>query len=230
MKSYRAELIRFVNRSSAAMILLCVGATLFSMSNAGPQHQTPLWGFRQMSILTATLLMGRAAVLASGDFSSGTIRAWLISRPNRAEVFSGKLAASLSFAVITSAATSLSCYALSGTMGAVPSVGAMLVAAGQLAFAAGVLTFFGHAAGVLTRSIPVALTLTLVWILPAEKGLQGHSGGLDAWLPGNVTQDITRNQLQHGMTPLGAALHAALPFIVLDAVALALFLRRDVNS
>ncbi|NKZ04281.1 ABC transporter permease [Actinomadura latina] len=230
MKSYRAELLRFANRSSAALILLCIAFTLFSMNNAGPQHHSPLWGFRQVAILTATLLMGRAAVVASSDFSSGTIRSWLISRPSRTEVFSGKLTASLTFAVLTSLITGLAGYALSGAMGDVPGFGAMAAATGQLAFAGAALTFFGHAVGVLTRSVPVALTLTLVWILPAEKGLQGRSDTLDKWLPGSILQDITLNHLQQGMSPLGAALHSALPFIVLDVIALALFLRRDVSS
>ncbi|MEV5576798.1 hypothetical protein AB0L06_42810 [Spirillospora sp. NPDC052269] len=230
MKSYRAELLRFVNRSSIALLLLCVGLILFSMSNAGHQHHTPLWGFRQAAILTATLLLGRAAVVASGDFSSGTIRAWLISRPSRAEVFSGKLAASITFAVGAAVLAGAVAYALSGTMGDVPGFGAMAEATGQLAFAGTVLTFFGHAVGVLTRSIPVALTLTLVWILPAEKGLQGHSATLDKWLPGSVLQDITLNRLRQGMSPTGAALHSALPFVLLDVLALVLFLRRDVNN
>ncbi|MCW2917431.1 MAG: hypothetical protein JWN52_5499 [Actinomycetia bacterium] len=230
MRSFRAELLRSINRSTAAFALLCVGFTLFSMANAGPQHHTPLWGFQQVGIFTATLLMGRAAVVSASDFSAGTIRPWLISQPSRRSVFTGKLAGSVAIAVAVSVLVGLISFALSGVFGSVPSIGDMAVATGQLAFACTALSFFGHAVGVLTRSVPVALTITLVWILPGEKVMQGHSAELDRWLPGGVLQEITLGKLAQGSTPLGAALHSALPFVLLDLLALGLFFRRDVNS
>jgi ABC-type transport system involved in multi-copper enzyme maturation permease subunit len=223
-------LLRAVNRSGAPFLLLCIVFTLFSIVNAGPQHQTPLWGFRQVAIFTATLVMGRAAVVAANDFTTGTIRAWLISSPGRRAIFAGKLGASATVGLLAAVVVGLAGYAASGLVGAVPAAPAMTLAIAQLALACVALSIFGHAVGVLTRSVPVALTVTIGWILPAEAVLQGHSRTLDRWLPGNVLQDFTLGAVAKGSTPLGAVVHATVPFIVLDAVALAFFLRRDVNS
>lgn len=230
MRSFRAELLRSANRATLAFTLFCMAFTLFSMANAGPQHHSPLWGFRQVGIFTATLLMGRAAVVAANDFSTGTIRPWLISRPSRQSVFAGKFAASVAIAVGVSVLVGLIGYVLSGVFGSVPSIGAMVTATGQLALACGALSFFGHAVGVLTRSVPVALTITLAWVLPAEKVIQGRSAEVDKWLPASVLQDITLGKVAHGSTPLGATLHSVLPFVLLDVLALVWFLRRDVSS
>jgi hypothetical protein len=43
MKTYRAELLRSLNRTTIAFTALCVLFTLFAMSDAGPQGQDPLW-------------------------------------------------------------------------------------------------------------------------------------------------------------------------------------------
>jgi hypothetical protein len=230
MKTYRAELLRAANRSGAGFLLLCIAFTLFSMFNAGPQHQTPLWGFRQVAIFTATLVMGRAAVVASNDFSTGTIRPWLISTRTRPGTFLGKLGASATVGLVAAVVVGLVGYATSGLFGAVPSFSDMALAVGQLGLACVALAVFGHAVGVFTRSVPVALTITIGWILPAEAILQGHSRTLDQWLPGNVLQDFTLGGVGHGSTWASAAVHATLPFIVLDLIALVFFLRRDVNS
>ncbi|AEV84176.1 hypothetical protein ACWT_3153 [Actinoplanes sp. SE50] len=230
ISSYRAETLRALSRSSAAFLALCTALTWFSMVNAGPQHQTPLWGFRQVAIFTATLVLGRAAVVAAGDFGSGTIRPWLISARTRPGTFLGKLAASATFGLVTALVTGLAGEAVSGLLGPVPAPAAMALAVAQLGFACVALAVFGHAAGMLTRSVPVALTVAIGWILPAEAVLQGHSATVDRWLPGNVLQDFTLGGVAAGSTWAGAAVHATLPFLALDAIALALFLRRDVND
>jgi hypothetical protein len=225
MRTYRAELLRSANRGTASILAVCLAFAVFSMSNAGPQHEPPLWGFQQAAIFVATLLMGRAATVAAGDFSGGTIRAWIISAPSRGPVFLGKLAASISVALGASAVAGLTAYAVSGVFGTVPALAGMAGATGRLAVAAVGFTVFGHAVGVTTRSVPVALAVTIGWVLPAEAVLKGRSTALDPWLPGSVFHDLT---LGHG--DAGAALHAALPFVVLDVVALVLFLRRDIGS
>ncbi|HEY4458909.1 MAG TPA: hypothetical protein VGN81_31640 [Pseudonocardiaceae bacterium] len=230
MTTYRAELLRYVNRTTIAFTVLCILFTLFAMSNAGPQGQDPLWGFRQVAILTATLLMGRAAVISANDFSTGTIRPWLISRPSRRSVFTGKLGASVSYALIAAVIIAAISYLGSGVFGTTPGFAGMAVATGQFALACAALTIFGHAVGVLTRSVPAAVAITVAWILPVEKVLQGRSRTLDQWLPGNLLQDITLGQVGAGQTAGGAILHATIPFILLDVVALVVFARRDVNS
>src|SRR5262245_22029474 len=91
MKHIRAELLRSANRSGVALLAVCLALTLFSMLNAGPQGEPPIWGFRQAAIFVATLAMGRAATTAASDFSLGTIRPWLISASSRGGAFFGKL-------------------------------------------------------------------------------------------------------------------------------------------
>jgi hypothetical protein len=230
MRTYRAELLRSANRATLALLLCCLTLAVFAMSNAGPQHQPPLWGFRQAAIIIATLLMGRAATVAAGDFSTATIRPWLISTPSRGPVFIGKLAASVSIALAVAVVAGTAAYAVSGVLGQVPSLRDMAVATAQLAVACAALSVFGHAVGNATRSVPVALTVALGWILPAEAVLQGRSALLDTWLPGTILHGLTLGDVPAGSTPLSAVAHACLPFAVLDAVALFLFLRRDVNA
>ena len=230
MTTYRAELLRARSRTTLVFLMLCIVFTLFSMSNAGPQGHPPLWGFREVAILTATLLMGRGAVVAANDFSTGTIRPWLVSRPSRFSVFTGKLAASVTVALGAAVVIGLVSFAASGVFGEAATARDMAVATGQFALACVALTIFGHAVGVLTRSVPAALAITIAWVLPAEKVLQGRSSALDQWLPGNLLQDITLGVIGYNTSPAAAVLHATVPFILLDVVALALFTRRDINS
>ncbi|MGI5233021.1 hypothetical protein [Actinoallomurus sp. CA-142502] len=230
MRTYRAELLRSASRATGCLLLLCLCLAVFSMSNAGPQHEPPLWGFRQAAIFIATLLMGRAATVTAGDFSTGTIRPWIISTRSRGPVFLGKLAASLTIEVGTAVLMGLGAYLVSGVFGRVPPVGAMATATAQLALACAALSVFGHATGVMTRSVPVALTVTLGWILPAEAVLQGRSARLDRWLPGSVLHDFTLGHVAPGGTTAEAVFHATLPLVLLDAAALVFFLRRDINS
>ncbi|MCC9309531.1 hypothetical protein LN042_21035 [Kitasatospora sp. RB6PN24] len=229
IRSYRAELLRSTSRGTTWFLAFCFALMVFSMSNAGPQHQSPLWGFRQAGIVVATLLMGRAATAAAGDFSSGTIRAWLISVPSRLRLGLGKLAASASiaagFAVLAGAAG----YAVSGLFGRMPGVGDMAAATAELLGACVILSVFGHATGLLTRSVPAALTVSLAWILAAEHVLEGRFAHSTQWLPGLVTQRLTQHKLTVEALP-GALAHALLPFVLLDGLALLLFVRRDVTS
>jgi ABC-type transport system involved in multi-copper enzyme maturation permease subunit len=169
-------------------------------------------------------------VVAANDFSTGTIRPWLISRPTRSGVFAGKLVASMVIALILAVVIGAVSYAATGLFGTVPTMRDMGAAFGEFALACVALSVFGHAIGVLTRSVPAALAITIGWILPVEKVLQGRSRVLDQWLPGNLLQDITVGQLGHGQTPAGAVLHAVVPFLLLAAIAMFFFLRRDINN
>ncbi len=230
MKSFRAELARAMNRSTIWFVLLCVVLSVFAMSNARGQGHVPLWGFRQAGIFVSTLLMGRAATVAAGDFSSGTIRPWLISTASRGSSWGGKLAANLVYAVGVSIICSAVAYATSGAFGAVPSLSDAATAAGQLAAAGIALSLFGHAVGLLTRSIPVSLVITIGWILPVEHLLDGRFAHSDQWLPGLVSQQITLDKLASHSSATGAAIHAIVPFVILEVIAALYFLRRDISN
>jgi hypothetical protein len=229
-RSYRAELLRSANRSTAALALLCLALTLVAMRAAGPQARPPLWGLRNASIYTATLLMGRAAVMAAGDFTSGTIRPWLIAAPGRTGVGLGKLAASVTVALASCLTIGALAWPATAVLGTAAAPAAAAAATGGLALASTALTVFGHAVGLLTRSVPLALTLTLGWVLPGEALLEGTSPHADRWLPGTLLHAITLGHLPTGSTAAVAAAHAVLPFLMLEALALTVFARRDVNS
>jgi ABC-2 type transport system permease protein len=230
MRTYRAELLRFISRGNLAFVLLCLALPAFGMINAKPQHHVPIWGFQQASIIVATLMMGRAATVTAGDYSTGTIRAWLIAAPGRAQVITQKLAASLTVSVGFAVLAGVFAFAFSAVLGTVPGVGETAKAAGELAAAAAILTLFGHAVGVLTRSVPVALTVTLAWILPAEHVLDGPIKHADHYLPGLISADITLGQPPPGISWASALAHAAIPLLVLDLLAMVWFVRRDVTS
>lgn len=229
MRTWSAELLRGTNRATAALVLVCLAGAVFVMVTNAPTHP-PLYGFRQAAILVATLLMCRTATVAAGDFGAGTIRPWLISAPARIPVFLGKLAASVSLALAVSVITGAVAYVAGGVLGDVPGPVHMVTATAELGVAAAILTVFGHAAGMISRSIPVALAITLGWVLPVEKTLDGHWPRLEPWLPAAVVQDITHGQLAAGTTWAGAIAHAAVPFLALDILALILFCRRDITS
>jgi ABC-type transport system involved in multi-copper enzyme maturation permease subunit len=227
MITYRAELLRSLSRATYWFLGMCLGLIVFGMVNAKPQHHLPLNGFRQAAIIVATLIMGRAATLAAGDFSSGTIRPWLISSPRRGSVCLGKLAASVTVAVVFSIAAGLVGFAASAALGTVPSLSEVASLAGQLLLACVAFTIFGHGIGVLIRNIPVALCVTLGWVLAGEHLLASDNGS--RWLPGLVAQKITLGKFTGGEYA-GALAHVFIPFLLVEALALVLFLRRDVNN
>jgi hypothetical protein len=230
MRTFRAELLRVLSRGSGLFFLLCLALGLFSMLNAPGQHQTPLWGFRQASIFIATLLMARAATVAAADYSTGTIRPWLIAAPRRGRVVVEKLLASLTVGVLFSVFAGIAAYGFSSAQGTVPALRDDLQTTAWLAIAAIGFTLFGHAVGVLTSSIPAALGITLAWVLPGEAVLSGPIKHADKVLPGTVTHDITLGDLAHGLSWPIAVAHALVPFLILEIAAIVWFVRRDVTS
>lgn len=227
MKTYRAELLRSLNRATCWFLALCLGLMVFAMLNAKPQHHVPLWGFQQAGITVASLIMGRAAVVAAGDFSTGTIRAWLISNPRRGAVCLGKLAASITVAIAFSVIAGVVGFVMSAALGTAPKISDSASTTGEFLLASVGLTIFGHAVGVLARNIPIALTITLGWILPGEHLLA--SDDRSHWMPGIVAQQITLGRFS-GSEYAGALAHVFIPFLIIEAVALVFFLRHDVNS
>jgi len=227
MTTYRAELLRSLGRGTGWFLGLCLGLFVFGMLNAKPQHHVPLHGFRQASIIVATLIMGRAATVAAGDFSNGTIRPWLISTPRRSTVCLGKLAATLTITVVFSAVAGVVGFVTSAALGTVPTITDTASVAGEFLLAGTAFTLFGHGVGVLIRNIPVALTVTLGWVLAAEHLLASDSAS--PWLPGLAAQKITLGKYI-GSQYAGALAHVFVPFLIIEAVALVFFLRRDVNN
>lgn len=224
----RAELLRTLTRGHLALLAMLVALAAFSMANAGPQGNAPIQGFRDVSIFLATFLMGRAATAAS-DYRTGTLRPWLISRPHRGQLFAGKLAASVTVAVVAAAVLVILAWPLTALFGHPAAASAVVGSAGSFLLARIALTLFGHAVGLITRSVPAALTITLGWILPAEAVLSGSLDRPDRWLPGLLLRGVTDGVTPAGLTTAGVVAHALLPFVALEALALLTFFKRDVT-
>jgi hypothetical protein len=66
--------------------------------------------------------------------------------------------------------------------------------------------------------------------LAVEHVLEGRFAHSTEWLPGLAAQLITLDRVASGDSRLGMSAYAIAPFAVLEDIALASFLRRDVNS
>lgn len=229
MVTARAELLRTLTRGHVVLLGVLAALAAFSMANAGPQGNAPIQGFRDVSIFLATFLMGRAATAAASDYRTGTLRPWLISRPHRGQLFAGKLAASVTVAVVAALVLLVLVWPLTALFGHPAPASALAGSAGSFLLACTALTLFGHAVGVITRSVPAALTITLGWILPAEAVLSGSLDHPDRWLPGLLLRSVTDGVTPAGLTTAGVVGHALLPFVALEALALPTFLKRDIT-
>lgn len=229
LMSARAELLRTLTRGNAALLAVMAALVAFAMARAGPQGNLPIQGFRDVSIFLATFLMGRAATAAASDYRTGTLRPWLISRPQRSQVYVGKLTASLAVAVVAALILLTLTWPLTALFGHPASASTMAVGAGQFLLACVALTVFGHAIGMVTRSVPAALTITLGWILPAEAVLSGSLDHPDQWLPGLLLRSVTDGVTPIGLSAAAVVAHALFPFVVLEALAMITFLRRDLT-
>lgn len=227
MSSIRAELIRALTRGNLALLALMTALVAFAMVKAGPQGHPAVQGFKDASIFLATFLMGRAATTAASDYRAGTLRTWLISQPSRMITYAGKLAASLAVACIGGLVLIGVAWGLSALLGPPVAAAPAATMTGQFLLACVSLTLFGHAAGILTRSVPAALTITLGWILPAEAVLSGSVTQPDHWLPGLLLRSVTDGVTPAGMTAPTVIAHALVPFLILEAIALVTFFRRD---
>lgn len=229
MRSFRGELIRSFNRGNVALVAGLIILIGFAMANAVPQGNAPIQGFWDVSIFLAVFLMGRAATTVARDCSSGSLRPWLISDPRRFSVFAGKLGASVAITVITAVALLAVAWILTAAFGRLADLSTILTTGGEFLLACIALTFFGHAAGLVTRSVPVALTVTLGWILPAEAVVAGSIVHPDHWLPGLLLRSVTAGVIPPGLTTATVIAHALLPFLALEVIAVVTFLRRDIT-
>lgn len=225
----RAELLRTLTRGHVALLAVLAALVGFAMAQAGPQGNAPIQGFRDVSIFLATFLMGRAAVAAAGDYRTGTLRPWLISRPHRGQVYAGKLAASMTVSVVAAVVLLGLAWPLTTLFGHPSTASTLAGCAGSFLLACIALTVFGHAVGLITRSVPAALTITLGWILPAEAVLSGSFAHPNQWLPGLLLRSVTDGVIPAGLTTAGVVAHALLPFVALEALALFTFLQRDLT-
>jgi ABC-2 type transport system permease protein len=180
------------------------------------------------------------AVSVAGEFSGGTIRNLLLLEPRRLRLLAGKVAALLVFValgfVVAEAVSIASAYALAAIRG-VPThewltgsgVSSSMSVLGDAVLAGAGWALLGAAVGVIVRSVPAALAVALVWVMPFENIVYRAWSGAAHWFPGLLLQGLgagTGGSLGWSRTAVTLAVY----LMVLSAVAAASFVRRDVTA
>ena len=211
IRTYRAELAKLLRRrvvlvTLAAVLLFAVGGAAIVLQPADPAGPvrdasggTPTLEslaaagggtevFRVAVAFTGTFLFVVFVGVIAAEFSRGTIRTMLLRQPLRARLLAGKLAALLTFAAVTLAATEALTWVAArlqaSSAGVDASAWTSLHALGAAVSDYGAVLLWisgyavlGMALGVLVRSVPVALAVGIAWAGPFEHLVQ------NAWRP-----------------------------------------------
>jgi ABC-2 type transport system permease protein len=210
--------------------------TIEALSGAGGGTEV----FRLAASFAGTFLFVVFVGVTAAEFSRGTIRTMLLRQPRRVTLLAGKLAAVLSFAAVTLAATEVATWVagrvLAPGAGVSTDAWTSMAAVGHALgdFALALLWVAGYAilgttVGVLLRSVSVALAVGIAWAGPVEHLLQ------DAWAPAKrFFPGLLLEAVATGGTPDVAASRAVLTvaaYMVLAAcIGCAVFARRDVTA
>jgi ABC-type transport system involved in multi-copper enzyme maturation permease subunit len=192
-----------------------------------------------MGFMSAFLLAMFVAVVAV-EFSRGTFRTMLLQEPGRARVFAGKLTAIVGFTICAVAVGELASIAMSFAMASSQDVDKSqwltadgLAHAGEaLARAAGyvlVSAVIAAVVGVLARSVPIGVGITLVWFGPIENIIGDGTSAGERYFPGLLLRAL----ISPGSTSVGTgeALATLAVYSVIAAGVGAIALRRrDVTS
>lgn len=212
------------------------GVTVASLAGAGGGTEV----FRlAVSFVGPFVLVVFAGALAV-EFSRGTVRTMLLRQPDRLRLLAGKVGALLAFASSALALGAVATWTAARLLAASQGVDAGAWASGAglaagladlgavVAWVAG-YGLLGASAGVLLRSVPVALAVAIAWTGPLEHIVQ------DAWSPaGRLFPGLLLEAFVAGGTDevtAGRALATAAAYTaVAAAAAAATFARRDVTA
>lgn len=259
-RTFQAELVKLLRRRvivPTALIALAfaVGGAAIVLAAAKPAAQaapgTPTIEalsrsgggthvFRLATSFAGTFLFVVFCGVTAAEFSRGTVRTMLLRQPRRVPLLAGRLAAMLTFAAVTLAATEAVMWVAarlfapgqSVATGAWTSLDA--VGAGLGDYAAVLVWITGYAVlgttvGVLLRSVPLALGVGIAWAGPIEHLVQ------NAWSPATrLFPGLLLEAFVAGGTPdvsAGRALLTVSLYVIVGAVAAsAVFSRWDVTS
>lgn len=257
--AYRAELAKLLRRrivlaTAVAALVFAVGGAAIVLAAAKPAAQDPTARgpiietlsragggtevFRTAASFVGTFLFVVFVGVMAAEFSRGTMRTMLLRQPRRVSLLAGRLAALLTFAAVTLAATEavawVAARAFAGGQGVSTArwtTGAALGAA-VTDYGAVLVWITGYAVlgmmvGVLLRSVPLALGVGIAWAGPIEHLLQNAWPGATRVFPGLLLEAFVA-----GGTPdvsAGRALATIAPYVLAaGAVAAVHFARRDV--
>jgi hypothetical protein len=211
-------------------------ATLAALSKAGGGTEIFTRGIAFTGTFLFVLFVGVLAV----DFSRGTVRTMLLRQPRRIPLLAGKLGALLAYAAvwlgIAEVLTWLAAHLFAGGQDVSTTHWTSMSAVGSaLGDYATVITWItGYALlalmlAVLTRSVPIALSVGIAWSGPLEHLVQ------NAWPAGvKVFPGLLLEAFVSGGTPEITASRAFLTASVYVAIAAGIaaltFTRRDVTS
>ncbi|HET7487013.1 MAG TPA: hypothetical protein VFJ85_03735 [Acidimicrobiales bacterium] len=259
--TYRAELVRLLRRR--VVLVTAVVAVVFAVGGAaivtaaatttvhpGEPRAVTIGAlsaasggtdvFRVAASFAGTFLFVVFVGLMAADFSRGTMRTMVLRQPRRVALLAGKLAATLSFAAVTLAATEAMTWlaaralapgqgiatsawtSLDGLTGALADYGAALVWITGYAI-------LGMAVGVLLRSVALALAVGIAWAGPVEHIVQNGWAAAPKVFPGLSLEAFVAG----GTTEISAArsLATVAVYVITAAVIAAVtFARRDVTA
>jgi ABC-type transport system involved in multi-copper enzyme maturation permease subunit len=197
-------------------------------------------GFVASTSLIGIVVGVVAAATLGSDYALGTLRPLLVRHPKRISLILGKLLAFTVLVATALAVTELAALAVSigyAHVRGVPTTqwfGASGLSAATVAYAKALFICvawqaFGAAAGVLARSLTVAVIAVVVWAVPVERILGSSLSAAPHWLPGLMLEALSNGDTATASTGRVLALVTAYSVILL-AVALLDFRRRDVTA
>jgi ABC-2 type transport system permease protein len=192
-----------------------------------------------MGFMSAFLLATFVAIVA-GESSRGTFRTMLLQEPGRTRVFAGKMTAIVAFAIGAVAIGELLSIAMSYAMAPSQDIdtsnwlssGGLANAAEALARAAGyvfVAAVIAAVVGVLARSVPIGVGVTLVWFGPIENIIRDGTDAGERFFPGLLLRALISPGSTSVSTGRAVGTLAVYSLIAVGVAAVALR-RRDVTS
>lgn len=210
--------------------------TLSALSRpAGASH-----GFIASTSLIGIVVGVLAAATIGADYALGTLRPLLVRHPKRTSLLAGKLLAFATLVAVGLAITEITAIAMSviyGHVRGVPTADWFSVAGIQASGAAYAKALFiciawqafGAAAGVLTRSVTVAVVTVVVWAVPIERILGSSISAAPHWLPGLMLEALSVGDAKTATTGRVLIIVTAYAAVLL-AIAILDFRHRDVTA
>ena len=264
IRTYRAELTKLLRRrvvlvTLAAVLLFAVGGGHDPRPvgrprrpgagrlgrHADPQSLAAAGGgtdvFRVAVAFTGTFLFVVFVGVIAAEFSRGTIRTMLLRQPLRARLLAGKLAALLTFAAVTLAATEALTWVAARLQASSAGVDASAWTSvhapgrrpqrlrGRCCSGSRGTPCSGMALGVLVRSVPVALAVGIAWAGPFEHLVQNAWSPAGRWFPGLLLEAFAAGGTT-AVTASRALATVAAYVLIVAAIALVVFDRRDVAA
>ena len=199
-------------------------------------------GLSRAVILLGIVAFGIAAAQTATEYSLGTLRQLLVRQPRRVVLLFGKMVAVVTFAVLALCFAALVAFAVAIVMAQSRGVstsawftstgwGDLLTALGDMALAVVGYSLLGLAVGLFLRSAVFSVIFGIAWLIAVENIIGRIVPSTAKWMPGaSLTSVAAGGNPGAGITFSHGMLVGAGYVVVLVAIALATFSRRDVTA